>query len=715
MGYQGKFSGEQIDERLTNAGDIPDMKADIDAIRRAVGTPLTASTAAGMTDKTKIYVYVGSETGYTYGNWYYWDGSVWASGGVYNSQALPKTDKTLSAADVPADAEATGVAVNDLKSALNEEINGTNGLYYKIKPFVITSTNKWSQSTQSHVSIPVSTGDVVSIVQNADSDGVYAFLKTDNAASGVTADFATGETGRYVLPRGESSGNKTVPSDCTVLYFTAIGLNAVQQLPEKIVINGVDIAYNIRKKIDGIELDVEQVRSEIPLIDNTLSVEGHAADAKAVGDTLDKAFAQIKDVEIQKSVYDIWGLRSVNIGEYAPVTLPAFAHLDDIDLTVLSDGYNFKTICDLSAYKNISEHTFTVSTDAELVSAIENATNGDTIVLNAGAYSAFEVNKPLNLIGNGRVIIERVTSGGFDATSTAGIWRTKNEFSSEPSAVYQIVDDIPVQLTRYTSVNSVVSHPGSYVYSSSKIYVHLLGEAEPTELNVLFNNGTDAVIKSDSPTADGTLYLENLMIFGGKYNIHASTGATYVGRKLIAVDCIFSSAWNNNGVGLAGVDGYFQRCVSEYAYRDGFNYHYDSTDHTILSNGLEIDCIGHDNGSRETGLDSPSNNGSTMHDGGKIVRINGLYYNNNGANVADASPQTESYNYGCVAFDSKAPKGESNTDRTSADFWIRYGNMHCYGCRAVGDSENHICAILNGTVYVNKCEYARTEGNIVEM
>ena len=52
-----------------------------------VGAPLTASTAAGMTDRTKVYIYVGSETGYTAGDWYYWNGSAWADGGVYNSIA----------------------------------------------------------------------------------------------------------------------------------------------------------------------------------------------------------------------------------------------------------------------------------------------------------------------------------------------------------------------------------------------------------------------------------------------------------------------------------------------------------------------------------------------------------------------------------------------------------------------------------------------------
>ena len=51
------------------AGSVTQTEAIKNAMIAAYGYPLTAATAADMTDTTKIYVYTGSETGYTFGDW----------------------------------------------------------------------------------------------------------------------------------------------------------------------------------------------------------------------------------------------------------------------------------------------------------------------------------------------------------------------------------------------------------------------------------------------------------------------------------------------------------------------------------------------------------------------------------------------------------------------------------------------------------------------
>lgn len=102
-------------------GKLEATRADLNNMRAAVGSPLTAATTSAMTDKTKIYVYTGTTTTvsgvtFTAGNWYYHDGTKWQLGGTYNETAL-ETDTTLTVSGAAADAKVTGDNISDLKSA----------------------------------------------------------------------------------------------------------------------------------------------------------------------------------------------------------------------------------------------------------------------------------------------------------------------------------------------------------------------------------------------------------------------------------------------------------------------------------------------------------------------------------------------------------------------------------------------------------------------
>lgn len=103
--------------------------------KAAVGAPLVASTASQMTNTNKVYVYTGSESGYVNGNWYYYDGSAWVSGGVYNSAGID-TDKTLSVADEAADAKATGDEISRLKADLSDIDERVEDVETAVTPFV---------------------------------------------------------------------------------------------------------------------------------------------------------------------------------------------------------------------------------------------------------------------------------------------------------------------------------------------------------------------------------------------------------------------------------------------------------------------------------------------------------------------------------------------------------------------------------------------------
>lgn len=72
------------------------------AAEYALGAPLVALTAAGMTDHDKVYLYMGNEAGYTAGNYYYWNGSAWSSGGTYGSGASITIDPAISSSSTNA-------------------------------------------------------------------------------------------------------------------------------------------------------------------------------------------------------------------------------------------------------------------------------------------------------------------------------------------------------------------------------------------------------------------------------------------------------------------------------------------------------------------------------------------------------------------------------------------------------------------------------------
>lgn len=131
------------------------------ASKTDVGSPLVAATADAMTDTDKIYVYVGSETGYAYGDWYYYNGEEWTDGGVYNAVAIV-TDTTLTESGVSADAKTVGDAITNAKKLVNDDdtpdthldITATEGLNYYISGGKLKSNSNSARASSALFTIP---------------------------------------------------------------------------------------------------------------------------------------------------------------------------------------------------------------------------------------------------------------------------------------------------------------------------------------------------------------------------------------------------------------------------------------------------------------------------------------------------------------------------------------------------------------------------------
>lgn len=121
---------------------------------------------------------------------------------------------------------------------------------------------------------------------------------------------------------------------------------------------------------------------------------------------------------------------------------------------------------------------------------------------------------------------------------------------------------------------------------------------------------------------------------------------------LYAKDCSFKYAGASNGLTSLGAIVYLQNCIASRNYDDGFNYHaYEG----YAPWAVEINCIG-----RRNGITSDTDNGSTIHDGGSVLRLNGEYFLNKGRNVHDVTNGTQSWNLGVYSHDSSGSPADCN-------------------------------------------------------
>ena len=152
-------------------------------LRDNFGTPNIVTDSSDMTDTSKIYVYLGSEVGWTNGDWYYYDEgtSSWVSGGVYNSVAFV-TDTTLSIAGQPADAKATGDAL-----ALKADLAGCTftGNVSVTADLSVTGASTMATATMTTANINnlavsgTATATTVSVGDNSTNVATTAFVKSE--------------------------------------------------------------------------------------------------------------------------------------------------------------------------------------------------------------------------------------------------------------------------------------------------------------------------------------------------------------------------------------------------------------------------------------------------------------------------------------------------------------------------------------------------------
>lgn len=175
--------------------------------RNAIGGPNVAATKAAMTDKSKVYVYTGSESGMTRGNWYYWNGSAWTSGGVYQSTGF-STDTTLTVSGMPADAKSTGDEIDKINAMLREnsdvflfrELQTLNKALHGISHLVIDDgTNNKKITT---TSIMYAEDEIILNSKSSNMRYLVAYYSDYNLTTSNYLSASSWQTGEYKIPKG---------------------------------------------------------------------------------------------------------------------------------------------------------------------------------------------------------------------------------------------------------------------------------------------------------------------------------------------------------------------------------------------------------------------------------------------------------------------------------------------------------------------------------
>lgn len=216
------------------------------------------------------------------------------------------------------------------------------------------------------------------------------------------------------------------------------------------------------------------------------------------------------------------------------------------------------------------------------------------------------------------------------------------------NAPYSVVDDksliadtgLGSRLTLRADAAAVQAAPGSYVHTGGFVYVRTSDSRAPdSDLHVFEGDGAGAGIYNMLVnSASVVAYFDGVEFIGGEKAAYMLNGT-----RMTLVDCAARYA-DSEGIRTHIADCYAVRCRSQENGGDGFAY-----TSTAGSRAVEVDCVGSNNG---YGVLETSN-GSTMHNAGVAIRVNGTYQDTKGPNVADVNGTT-SVNLNCTVGGTRA-------------------------------------------------------------
>lgn len=445
-----------------------------------------------------------------------------------------------------------------------------------------------------------------------------------------------------------------------------------------------------------------------------------AADAAREGIQGDLAALaeEIEDIAVKKSAIPFLNLRKY-------VTPSEFG--SESQVNIFTDGNSYFTDYKAENFMNLGGNTYYVSNKnaffadgltRETATTFTNAYNltndGDTIVFLEGLYDRScltwqtEIEKSLNIIGEGNVLILDGEKPTFVKTS-----EKNNVYEANRSQAWRVLDfafgyDKIIAYSRKTSIDEVDSEKGTYFISGNKVYVNPQNSIGDVFVCVDYEKEFDI----NNAKQSVRVYVSNFTLVGKKTGIKIikDTEANDIDVCFDNVSTIYCGDESKDSFLVYGANCVFHKCKALNSAKDGFNYSGVLRDASVRTNHVvtEIDCIG-----AGCGHGTPYNNmnGSTAHNGSKVVRVNGKYYDTQGPPIADVGDGTRSINLGCNVWNpKKLVDGEEEwtlgvaVQQSGAVMW-------CENCLAVGATGGDFYAYADATLHLRKCGYGNKAGN----
>jgi len=277
---------------------------------------------------------------------------------------------------------------------------------------------------------------------------------------------------------------------------------------------------------------------------------------------------------------------------------------------------------------------------------------------------------------------------------------TGTTYSAARSNVYQVRDYAslnsygdPRKYTLAASQAACEATPYSYFQSGATVYVNNgVGRPDANQMLLLSATNTrftpvDKTFICDAGASGRIDFIGGLTscvrIIGGNSQKYYARNVWYKfspGDNLEAIGCF--SLLQGGGASGSGLD-----CL---------NYHWNTGAGNSLPTAIEIGVSAYD-----AGVSGGTQNCSTMHDGGTIIRVNGSYNGSLGPVVADVNDGTQSWNIRCDARNSLLNSGVA-TDASwcvftgTAKMWL---DRCTYGA-GVSTSEYDLTVDAGCTMYL---------------